>query len=54
MSSRKHKKLGGAAAFIDVEHALDPVYAKNLGVDIDNLFVSQPDTGNRRWRLWKR
>ena len=33
------QKLGGAAAFIDVEHALDPVYAKNLGVDIDNLYV---------------
>lgn len=41
------QKLGGAAAFIDVEHALDPVYAKNLGVDIDNLFVSQPDTGEQ-------
>ena len=41
------QNLGGAAAFIDVEHALDPVYAKNLGVDIDNLFVSQPDTGEQ-------
>ncbi len=41
------QKLGGAAAFIDVEHALDPVYAKNLGVDIDNLYVSQPDTGEQ-------
>lgn len=39
------QKLGGAAAFIDAEHALDPVYAKNLGVDIDNLYVSQPSTG---------
>ncbi|MBQ9941606.1 MAG: recombinase RecA [Christensenellaceae bacterium] len=41
------QKMGGAAAFIDVEHALDPVYAKNLGVDIENLFVSQPDTGEQ-------
>lgn len=41
------QKLGGACAFIDAEHALDPVYAKNLGVDIDNLFVSQPDTGEQ-------
>lgn len=39
------QKIGGAAAFIDAEHALDPVYAKNLGVDIDNLYVSQPSTG---------
>ena len=39
------QKAGGMAAFIDVEHALDPVYAKALGVDIDNLLVSQPDTG---------
>ena len=38
------QKLGGTAAFIDVEHALDPVYAKKLGVDIDNMLVSQPDT----------
>lgn len=41
------QKLGGSAAFIDAEHALDPVYAKNLGVDIDNLIVSQPDTGEQ-------
>lgn len=41
------QKLGGIAAFIDAEHALDPVYAKNLGVDIDNLVVSQPDTGEQ-------
>jgi recombination protein RecA len=41
------QKRGGEAAFIDVEHALDPVYAKNLGVDIDNLIVSQPDTGEQ-------
>jgi len=39
------QKAGGEAAFIDAEHALDPVYAKNLGVDIENLIVSQPDTG---------
>ena len=41
------QKLGGEAAFIDAEHALDPVYSKNLGVDIDNLIVSQPDTGEQ-------
>lgn len=41
------QKAGGMAAFIDVEHALDPVYAKKLGVDIDNLLVSQPDTGEQ-------
>jgi recombination protein RecA len=41
------QKLGGIAAFIDAEHALDPVYAKNLGVDIDNLWISQPDTGEQ-------
>ena len=41
------QKLGGEAAFIDAEHALDPVYAKNLGVDVDNLIVSQPDTGEQ-------
>jgi len=41
------QKMGGVAAFIDAEHALDPVYAKNLGVDIDNLWVSQPDTGEQ-------
>ena len=39
------QRAGGNAAFIDAEHALDPVYAKALGVDIDNLLVSQPDTG---------
>ena len=37
------QKVGGMAAFIDVEHALDPQYARNLGVDVDNLLVSQPD-----------
>ena len=41
------QKLGGEAAFIDVEHALDPVYAKALGVDVDSLPVSQPDTGEQ-------
>lgn len=41
------QKLGGAAAFIDAEHALDPGYAKKLGVDTDNLYVSQPDTGEQ-------
>jgi len=41
------QKLGGAAAFIDAEHALDPLYAKKLGVDTDNLYVSQPDTGEQ-------
>ena len=41
------QKNGGEAAFIDAEHALDPIYAKNLGVDIDNLIVAQPDTGEQ-------
>lgn len=41
------QRLGGVAAFIDAEHALDPLYARNLGVDIDNLLVSQPDTGEQ-------
>ena len=41
------QKAGGSAAFVDVEHALDPVYAKNLGVDVDSLLVSQPDTGEQ-------
>ena len=41
------QKNGGRAAFIDAEHALDPVYAKNLGVDVDELLVSQPDTGEQ-------
>ena len=41
------QKLGGEAAFIDAEHALDPVYAKKIGVDVDNLIVSQPDTGEQ-------
>jgi recombination protein RecA len=41
------QKMGGSAAFVDAEHALDPIYAKALGVDIDNLLVSQPDTGEQ-------
>jgi recombination protein RecA len=41
------QKAGGLAAFVDVEHALDPAYAKKLGVDIDNLLVSQPDSGEQ-------
>ena len=41
------QKMGGFAAFIDAEHALDPVYAKKLGVDIDNLLISQPDNGEQ-------
>ena len=41
------QKLGGTAAFVDAEHALDPIYAERLGVDIDNLLVSQPDTGEQ-------
>ena len=41
------QKMGGTAAFIDAEHALDPVYAENLGVVIDNLIISQPDTGEQ-------
>ena len=43
----EHQKLGGRAAFIDAEHALDPVYAEKLGVDIDELLLSQPDTGEQ-------
>ena len=41
------QKAGGSCAFIDAEHALDPIYAQNLGVDVDNLLVSQPDTGEQ-------
>lgn len=41
------QKLGGIAGFIDAEHALDPVYAKNIGVDIDDLYISQPDSGEQ-------
>ena len=43
----EHQKLGGRAVFIDAEHALDPVYAERLGVDIDELLLSQPDTGEQ-------
>ena len=43
----EHQKLGGRSAFIDAEHALDPVYAERLGVDIDELLLSQPDTGEQ-------
>lgn len=46
-SIAESQKLGGCAAFVDAEHALDPQYAKRLGVDIDNLIVSQPDTGEQ-------
>jgi len=45
------QKLGGAAAFIDAEHALDPTYAGNLGVDVENLYVSQPDTGEEALQI---
>ncbi len=41
------QKMGGIAGFIDAEHALDPVYAKNIGVDIENLYISQPDSGEQ-------
>lgn len=41
------QKMGGVAAFIDAEHALDPVYARRVGVDVDNLLISQPDTGEQ-------
>ena len=41
------QKRGGIAGFIDAEHALDPVYAKNIGVDIDELYISQPDSDHR-------
>ncbi|NIA23528.1 MAG: recombinase RecA [Proteobacteria bacterium] len=41
------QKVGGVAVFIDAEHALDPIYAKKLGVDVDNLYISQPDTGEQ-------
>ena len=45
--SAEVQKRGGIAGFIDAEHALDPVYAKNIGVDIDNLYISQPDSGEQ-------
>jgi recombination protein RecA len=48
------QKMGGIAAFIDAEHALDPVYAKNLGVNIDELWISQPDTGEQALEITER
>ena len=45
------QKLGGMAAFIDAEHAMDPIYAKRLGVDVDNLLVSQPDSGEQALQI---
>ena len=45
------QRRGGIAGFIDAEHALDPVYAKNIGVDIDNLYISQPDSGEQALTL---
>lgn len=45
------QKSGGIAGFIDAEHALDPVYARNIGVDIDNLYVSQPDSGEQAMEI---
>ena len=45
------QKRGGVAAFVDAEHALDPVYAASLGVDVENLLVSQPDTGEMALEL---
>ena len=59
------QKLGGLAAFVDAEHALDPQYARKLGVDVDNLLISQPDYGEQAlerstfwwstpWRRWCR
>ena len=47
------QKLGGRAAFIDAEHALDPIYARKLGVDIDNVLVSQPDNGEQALEITK-
>ena len=44
------QRRGGIAGFIDAEHALDPAYAKNIGVDIDNLYISQPDLFSIPWR----
>ena len=41
------QRRGGIAGFIDAEHALDPVYARNIGVDVDNLYISQPDSGEQ-------
>ena len=47
------QKQGGIAAFIDAEHAMDPVYARNLGVDINNLLISQPDNGEQALRNYR-
>ena len=46
------QKKGGICAFIDAEHALDPVYARKLGVNIDELLISQPDTGEQALEIW--
>ena len=48
------QKRGGEVAFIDAEHALDPTYARALGVDIDSMLISQPDTASRAWRSVRR
>ena len=45
------QKRGGIAGFIDAEHALDPVYARNIGVDIDELYISQPDSGEQAMEI---
>ena len=45
------QRMGGVAAFVDAEHALDPVYARSLGVDVDDLYVSQPDTGEQALQI---
>ena len=47
MLSQKYRRNGGQAAFIDAEHALDPSYASKLGINIDELLLSQPDTGEQ-------
>lgn len=47
------QRQGGQAAFIDAEHAMDPVYAQKLGVNIDELLLSQPDTGSKDWKSRK-
>ncbi|MFH1258494.1 MAG: recombinase RecA [Elusimicrobiota bacterium] len=48
------QKMGGLAAFIDAEHAMDPIYAKNIGVDVDNLLISQPDSGEQALEIAER
>ena len=47
------QKEGGVSAFIDAEHALDPNYARNLGVNTEELLLSQPDNGNKDWKFAK-